>query len=86
MTVLAAVTLLALPVRALGAVTLAGQETPGAVPAGIAPGSVIVVQPGDTIRSLAVRINPGAVAQTARAIALEIGSSTLVPGEHVLVP
>jgi 4-hydroxy-3-methylbut-2-en-1-yl diphosphate synthase IspG/GcpE len=83
---LAAVALLALPIHVLGAVTLAGQETPGAVPAGLAPGSVVVVQPGDTVRSLAMRINPSAAAQIARAIVAEVGSPTLVPGEHVVVP
>jgi hypothetical protein len=84
--VLAALVLLALPIRALGAVTLAGQATPGGVPAGLAPGSTYVVQAGDTIASLARRINPGDAAQLDRSLVAEVGSSTLVPGEHVVVP
>lgn len=83
---LLAIALLSMPVHAFGGVTLAGQSTPGAVPAGVAPGSVIVVQAGDTIRSLAARINPNAVAQIARQIAAEVGSRTLVPGERVVAP
>jgi hypothetical protein len=83
---LVAVALLALPIRALGAVTLAGQDTPGAVPAGLAPGSTIVVQSGDTIRSVAMRVNPTDAAQIARALVAEVGSTTLVPGEHVVIP
>jgi LysM repeat protein len=84
--VLAAVVLLALPIRALGAVTLAGQATPGGVPAGLAPGSTYVVQAGDTIASLAKRINAGDAAQLERSLIAEVGSSTLVPGERVVVP
>jgi len=82
----AAVVLLALPIRALGAVTVAGQDTPGGAPAGLAPGSTVVVQSGDTIHSLAMRVNPGDVAAIARALAAEVGSATLVPGEHVVIP
>jgi len=83
---LAAVVLLALPIRALGAVTVAGQDTPAGVPAGLAPGSTIVVQSGDTIHSVAMRVNPGDAAQIARALVAEVGSTTLVPGEHVVIP
>jgi hypothetical protein len=83
---LAAVVLLALPLRALGAVTLAGQATPDGVPSGLAPGTTIVVQPGDTIHSVAMRVNPHDVAQIARALVAEVGSTTLVPGEHVVIP
>ena len=64
--VLVAVTLLAMPLRALGAVTVAGQPTPAGVPAGLAPGSVYVVQPGDTLRSIALRVNPAALATIER--------------------
>ncbi len=83
---LVAIVLLALPIRALGAVTVAGQDTPGGVPAGLAPGSTIVVQPGETIRSVAVDVNANDAAKIARALAAEVGSSTLVPGEHVVIP
>jgi hypothetical protein len=84
--VLLSVVLLALPLRALGAVTVDGRPTPGAVPAGLAPGSVYVVQPGDTLRSIAQQVDPGAVAATVRALAASTGASTVVPGEHVRIP
>jgi len=83
---LVAVVLLALPIRALGAVTIAGQDTPGGIPAGLAPGSTIVVQPGETISSVAVEVNANDAARIARALVAELGSSTLVPGEHVVIP
>lgn len=83
---LAAVVLLALPLRALGAVTLDGQVTPGGVPAGLAPGSTIVIQPGETIHSVSMRVNPGDAASIARALVAEVGSRTLVAGEHVIIP
>ena len=81
-----AVGLLAVPVRALGAVTVSGQETPGAVPAGLADGSRYVVQPGDTIHSIALRINPAAASALARQLARSTGSWTVVPGETVVIP
>lgn len=84
--VLAAVVLLALPIHALGAVTVAGQATPDAAPAGLAPGSTIVVQPGDSIDSVAMRINPSDAVQLERSLANEVGSNTLVPGEHIVIP
>lgn len=83
---LAAIVVLSLPIRALGAVTLAGQDTPGGVTAGLAPGSTLVVQPGDTIHSVAMRVNPNDTTQIARALVVEVGSTTLVPGEHVVIP
>jgi hypothetical protein len=84
--VLVAAVLLAMPIRALGAVTVAGQSTPGAVPSGLAPGSVYVVQPGDSIHSIAERINPAERSTIERELATSLGSSTVVPGERVLIP
>jgi hypothetical protein len=84
--VLLSVVLLALPLRALGAVTVDGRPTPGAVPAGLAPGSVYVVQPGDTLRSIAAQVDPAAIGATARELATSTGASVVVPGEHVRIP
>jgi LysM repeat protein len=84
--VVVALVLLALPLRALGAVTVDGRPTPGAVPAGLAPGSVYVVQAGDTLASIAARVNPAAAPAIARELAVATGASTVVPGEHVVVP
>jgi hypothetical protein len=84
--VLVAVVLLAMPLRALGAVTVAGQPTPAGVPAGLAPGSIYVVQDGDTLRSIAMRVNAVAAAAIERELATSIGSSHVVVGEHVTIP
>jgi len=84
--VLAAVVLLAMPLRALGAVTVDGRATPAGVAAGLAPGSIYVVQPGDSLRSIAVRVNPAALAVVEHELAASTGSSVLVPGEHVVIP
>jgi hypothetical protein len=47
---------------------------------------VYVVQPGDTLRSIAARVNAGAVARITAELATETGSSSVVPGEHVRIP
>jgi len=81
------VVMLALPLKALGTVTVSGQETPGGMPAGLIDGSVYVVQPGDTLSSIAHRINPGADQGALVAkMAHEVGSNEVVPGEHVVLP
>jgi len=84
--IVAAGILLALPIRALGAMTLSGQETPGAVTAGLADGSTYVVQVGDTLHSIALKINPAAASQLEREMAASIGGRIVVPGEHIIVP
>jgi LysM repeat protein len=81
-----AIGLLAMPLHALGAVTLDGRPTPGGVPAGLAPGSVYVVQPGDTIASIAQRVNRAETASIGRDLAASTGSRVVVPGEHVAIP
>lgn len=83
----ASLVLLALPLHSLAAVTLDGRTTPGAAPAGVAPGSVYVVPQGATLRSVAAAVaGPGRVQQVAAEIAAETGSAHLVPGEHLIVP
>jgi LysM repeat protein len=84
--VLAAVVLLAMPLHALGAVTVAGQPTPAGAPAGLAPGSVYVVQPGDTLRSIASQVNPAELGVIEHRLATSIGSTHVVAGEHVIIP
>jgi hypothetical protein len=84
--VVAALILLALPLRALGAVTVDGRATPGGAPAGLAPGAAYVVQPGDTLRTIALRVNPAALRSIESALARSIGSRTVVPGERVVIP
>jgi hypothetical protein len=70
--------LLMLPIRALGGKTLA-QSGPVA-------GQEYVVQTGDTLASIAARVDRADVAGTKQRLAKEMGSTVLVPGEHLLIP
>lgn len=76
---------LALPIGALGGAP-ARSPHPGTRPA-TAGEIVYVVQPGDTLWSIAARLdrggNPRALAE---ALARETGSATVVPGERIVVP
>jgi hypothetical protein len=70
--------LLLLPIRALGGRTIAG-SAPTA-------GQEYVVRGGDTLASIAERVGGGNVAGLERQLAGEAGSTSLVPGEHLLIP
>ncbi len=70
--------LLMLPIRALG-----GQTIVGASPSA---GQVYVVQSGDTLHSIAARVDRGNVAGMTRRLAAEVGSGVIVPGEHLQIP
>jgi hypothetical protein len=77
---------LALPVSALGgsAPDSAATALAGAADAG--SGVVYVVQPGDTLGSIAARVDPGDPGHMAIVLARETGSATVVPGEHLTLP
>jgi len=70
--------LLALPVRAIGGKTVAGSAP--------AAGQVYVVQAGDTLTSIAREVQPAQVTSLVHRLANEVGSSTIVPGEHLAIP
>ena len=76
--VLGLLVLLALPIRALGGSTLA-QAAPS-------QGQVYVVKAGDTLASIAARANPSHEGVLTQQLAREVGSSVVVPGEHVFIP
>jgi LysM domain len=76
--VAALLVLLALPIAALGGKTIAG--------AAPTPGHVYVVQSGDTLASIAQRVDAGQAAAVAQQLAREAGSFYVVPGEHLLIP
>ena len=78
--------LLALPLSSIGTVTLSGQSTPGGAPSGLADGSIYVVHEGDTLASIAHRINPALEGALSAQMAKAIGSSTIVPGEQIQLP
>jgi hypothetical protein len=76
--VVALLILLALPISALGGKTIAG--------AAPTAGHVYVVQSGDTLASIAQRVDADNVGVMTQRLAHEVGSSYVVPGEHLLIP
>jgi hypothetical protein len=76
--VVALLVLLALPIRALGGSMLA-QASP-------AQGQEYIVKAGDTLASIATRADPAHPATLAGQLAREVGSTVVVPGEHLFIP
>ncbi|MGA2970565.1 MAG: hypothetical protein ABSE75_12265 [Acidimicrobiales bacterium] len=83
---LAGLTILALPGVAFGGVGGGGLSSDLNNNASLSAGMVFVVQPGDTVSSIARMINPGNPARARSALVRELGSRVVVPGEHVLIP
>ena len=85
--VVAALLVLSLPIQALGGKTVTGQSALSGVTSGLPDGSIYVVQSGDTVSSIAHRINPdGDQAALVRALRTTVGSPVVVPGEHIVLP
>jgi len=85
--VLAVVTvLLALPGHAFGGESNVGVPVDQSNGAQLAPGMVYVVQGNDTLASIAARVNPNSPSVAKTALKKELGSSVVVPGEHILIP
>ncbi|HUY17245.1 MAG TPA: hypothetical protein VMV11_06760 [Acidimicrobiales bacterium] len=82
----AALTILALPGHTFGATTGAGLSTDLATSSVLASGMNYVVQPGDTVNSIARDVNPVQPSLARTLLVRELGSSVVVPGEHVLIP
>jgi len=76
--VLVLLVLLALPLRQLGGSNLAQDPA--------APGQVYIVKPGDSLASIARQADPSHAATLASSLAREVGSSVVVPGEHIRIP
>jgi Tfp pilus assembly protein FimV len=49
-------------------------------------GQVYVVKSGDTLASIAAQANPDRAGALTQELAREVGSSVVVPGEHVFIP
>jgi hypothetical protein len=81
-----ALTILALPGHTFGATTGAGLSTDLATSSVLASGTDYVVQPGDTLNSIARQVNPVQPSYARTLLERELGSSMVVPGEHVLIP
>jgi hypothetical protein len=83
---LAGLAILSLQNVAFGGVPSAGLSNDLSSNSVLAPGMAFVVQPGDTLHSIAVMIDPSDPATARAALVRELGSTVVVPGEHVLIP
>jgi len=81
-----ALTVLAVPGHVFGATTGAGLSSDLASASVLASGMDYIVQPGDTINSIARNVNPTSPLAARKLLIDELGSSVVVPGEHVLIP
>ena len=82
---LSAVAILAVPGHVFGATTGGGLSTDLANSSDLASGMSYVVQPGDTIGSIAREMNSVDPAAARASLVRELGSDVVVPGEHVLI-
>ena len=77
---------LAWPGHAFGGTTQSGLSTDLATSAVLAPGMDYVVQPGDSLNSIAALVNPSNPAAARSLLVHELRSDVVVVGEHVLIP
>ncbi len=78
--------LLAWPGHAFGGTNGVGLSTDLATSSTLSSGMVYVVQPGDTLESIARTVNPVSPSVAYQALAHELDSNAVVTGEHVLIP
>jgi hypothetical protein len=81
-----ALTVLAMPGHIFGATSGTGLSNDLASSSVLASGMDYVVQPGDTVTSIARDMNPTDPAEARTLLVRELGSTVVVPGEHVLIP
>ncbi len=81
-----AIGILAVPGHVFGATTGAGLPSDLAGSSTLASGMDYVVQPGDSMTSIAKEMNPVDPAYARVLLVRELGSQVVVPGEHVLIP
>jgi hypothetical protein len=84
--VLFGLVILAWPGHAFGGVTGAGLPDDLANSSVLASGMNYVVQPGDTVNSIARMMNPVDPKLARADLVRELDSSVVVPGERVLIP
>lgn len=81
-----ALAVLCVPGHVLGATTGAGLSSDVAGSGVLASGVSYTVQPGDSVNSIAAAMNPVDPSIARTLLVRELGSSVVVPGEHVLIP
>ena len=77
---------LAWPGHAFGGTNGVGLSTDLASSSTLSSGMVYVVQPGDTVSSIARELNPVSPSTARRALVAELQSQHVIVGEHVLIP
>ena len=77
---------LAWPGHAFGGTTASGLSTDLATSSVLAAGMDYVVQPGDSVNSIAALVNPSDPAAARALLVRELRSDVVVVGEHVLIP
>ena len=77
---------LAWPGHAFGGTTRSGLSTDLATSSVLAPGMDYVVQPGDSVDSIAALVNPSHPATARTLLVRQLRSDVVVAGEHVLIP
>ena len=82
----AGLAVLSFPGHAFGGTTGAGLPTDLANGSVLASGMDYVVQPSDTLNSIASLMNPLDPAVARTDLVRELDSTVVVPGEHVLIP
>ena len=83
---LSAVAILAVPGHVFGANAGTGLSGDLANSSDLASGMNYVVQPGDSVGSIAQLMNPVNPEAARTLLVRELGSTVVVPGEHVLIP
>jgi hypothetical protein len=71
---------------AFGGIASSGLSSDLAQNATLAAGMVYVVQPGDTLNSIARMMDPADAPRARDSLVRELDSSVVVSGEHVLIP
>jgi LysM repeat protein len=78
--------LVVLLVGLLGALAVPISGLAGTTPASLSAGTTYTVRPGDTLRSIAVRLDPANPKTMVGQLASETGSDTVVVGERIRLP
>lgn len=80
------IVILAWPGHAFGGETGSGLPADQLSGSSLSSGMVYVVQSGDSLTTIARLIDPAHVSHVRSLLTAELGSTVVVPGEHVLVP
>jgi hypothetical protein len=74
------------PGHAFGGVTASGVPVDLATSSQLASGTVYVVQSGDTVSTIASKVNPFSPNLARAALVRELRTSAIVPGERIVIP